>query len=273
VKQLLCNNKEINLDSENPSWKKTSFWIACRNGHIEIVKLLLNEERIDINKGKYSRTPFELACSLGHTGIVKLLLNDKRIDVNIQDKLFDQEKTAFYLACENGRTEVVKLLFEDQRIDVYQPDNVGCTPLYIACQKGHVDIVKFLLKDKMYKTNNDNHLQTACVYGRFEVVKWILAIQTDLNIRWEEDDDDGRTLIRSVLDGLEEECDEYSDDEDCDAFMERAKNYGGTVGLLKAFQIYPNEVRNKLKIELGLTGNIYIYFISFLFTLLFCYFQ
>jgi len=62
VKELLENNPEIDLNYEsNNEWmKRRPLTIACSNGHIEIVKLLLNHERIDINKGnRDDETPFK----------------------------------------------------------------------------------------------------------------------------------------------------------------------------------------------------------------------
>jgi len=59
------------------------FYVVCQNGHIEIVKLLLKDERIEINwKNNNGQTPFFIAFWNGHIDIVKLLLNDERVDVN-----------------------------------------------------------------------------------------------------------------------------------------------------------------------------------------------
>jgi len=63
------------------------FYSACGHGYIEIVKLLLNDKRADINKaGKYSPTPFLIACLNGKTEVVKYMLESGReIDVNKKD--------------------------------------------------------------------------------------------------------------------------------------------------------------------------------------------
>jgi len=52
------NNQQIDLNYENESGR-TPFYFACRAGHIEIVELLLNDDRIDVNKAnRYDKTPF-----------------------------------------------------------------------------------------------------------------------------------------------------------------------------------------------------------------------
>ena len=56
-------------------------------GYIEIVKLLLEDYRIDVNKAdNIGYTPFYIACQEGHIEIVKLLLEDYRIDVTKADE-------------------------------------------------------------------------------------------------------------------------------------------------------------------------------------------
>ena len=52
----------------------TGFIEACWKGHTEIVSLLLQESRVDVNKGdKNGKTGFMYACWMGHTEVVRLL--------------------------------------------------------------------------------------------------------------------------------------------------------------------------------------------------------
>jgi len=88
---------------------KTPLYIACEKGYIEIVKLLLNDRRVDINKAENdAKTPFWIACERGNIEIVKLLLNDKGI--SIKKKIHG--KNAFDIARTNNHSEVMKLIKE-----------------------------------------------------------------------------------------------------------------------------------------------------------------
>ena len=107
------------------------------------MKLLLNDNRVDINKAdKHGETPFCVACENGHLDIVKLFINDNRIDVN---QTSDNCQTPFCVACYLGKTEVVKYLLESGReIDINKKDNDGKTGLDWAREKGNTDIVELI---------------------------------------------------------------------------------------------------------------------------------
>ena len=66
------------MDGRHCAWPQ-------RNGHVEIVKLLLDKEA-DVNVAdKEEWTPLHVASENGHVEVVKLLL-DKEADVNAADK-------------------------------------------------------------------------------------------------------------------------------------------------------------------------------------------
>ena len=71
------------------------FQIASNNGHLDIVKLLLNDSRVDpSDRNNYA---IRIASQYGHTEIVKLLLNDSRVYNKL--KLDNNElykKSSFY---------------------------------------------------------------------------------------------------------------------------------------------------------------------------------
>ena len=162
---------------------------AAKNGHSEVVKLLLAVPGIDVNKeGRVwyisdddrDSIPLERAAENGHAEVVKLLLAAPGIDVN---KHYPLEKAA-----ENGHAEVVKLLLAAPGIDV----NLGGL-LAEAAKNGHAEVVKLLLAapgidvnkecEDWYNSEDDcedDHgstpLERAAENGHTEVVKLLLAV-------------------------------------------------------------------------------------------------
>jgi len=100
---------------------------------------LLADPRTDVNEPETTGgTPFYLACQEGHQEVVTLLLADKRVDVN---KLEDGNASPFSMACVDGHREVVSLLLADMRVDINKATKTQCTPLWFASLNGHLPII------------------------------------------------------------------------------------------------------------------------------------
>jgi len=196
IVEKILELENVNVNWGDDEWNRTPLYKACFHGHVHIVKILLQDPRIDVNKSAHEGfTPFYLACSHGHSEIVKLLLNDERTDVNRTTK---QDASPFYIACQEGHLEVVKLLLKDPRIDVNHPLNDQSTPFFIACQNGELEIVKLLLNDQRIDINQTGEedstaFWTSCFNGRLEIVKWLLASErkVDIEIKWKGEDRNG----------------------------------------------------------------------------------
>ncbi|MBQ3526920.1 MAG: ankyrin repeat domain-containing protein [Akkermansia sp.] len=122
---------------------ETPLYWAARDGHTEIVKLLLAAPGIEVNKAHmYGETPLYWAAFYSHTEIVKLLLAAPGIDVNKADW---DGRTPLYQAAWHGHTECVKQLLAAPGIDVNKADKNGITLLSRAAYEVHTECVKLLL--------------------------------------------------------------------------------------------------------------------------------
>ena len=164
VKLLTEKGADINVKD---GMGYTPLYWACEEGHLEVVKLLIQQEvGVPININPLLR----LAARGGHTQLVKLLIG-KGADVNARNR---DGNTSLHWAAEKGHIEVVKLLLE-KGANVNVQDIHGRTPLYWAAQYGYTEIVKLLLEKEADVNAKDNDgktpLHSAALKGHSEVVK------------------------------------------------------------------------------------------------------
>ena len=102
--------------------------MASKQGHTNIVKILLGHAQIDINKAKNDgRTPLLVACVKGHVEVVRVLLQRADVDINAKTtkknsiNFVEAGATALSVASEKGHTEILELL---KRTD--EKDDSGC---------------------------------------------------------------------------------------------------------------------------------------------------
>lgn len=103
--------------------------IACTNGNIDIVRLLLGHRECDINAEYTSRlvsqTALHISCLIGNVDIVQLLLN-ANIDVNAKYKKTEYRfisdikitQSSIHIACKNENIAIVRLLSAKEGIDI-----------------------------------------------------------------------------------------------------------------------------------------------------------
>ena len=181
VRCLLEDSKiELNKAQNNGL---TALYIATQDGHKKVVQLLLSDPRTDVNKpSKDGTTPLMIAARQGHKEIVQLLLSDPRTDVNIYREAF----TVLFMAAQKGRKEIVQLLLSDPRTEINKAED-GYTALHTAANNGHVEIIQLLLADSRIEINavdedNNNALSFATHKGHTEIVQlFIEDPRTDLN--------------------------------------------------------------------------------------------
>lgn len=147
----------------------TPLSIAAQEGHLEVVKLLLEKGAAIETKTNYRRAPVSTAAFYSNPAIVKVLAVKGTVEAI--------GATPLYIAAREGHLAVVKLLLEKgAAIEAKAED--GCTPLSTAAFNGHADVVKLLLErgaavEGKHK-DSVTPLAMAAQQGHLEVVRLLL---------------------------------------------------------------------------------------------------
>ena len=119
---------DINAGGETSGF--TPLYLACAHGHEELVRFLIVQPRIEVNKATTSgQTPLIVGSQNGDTTIVAILLNSPHVDINFRDS---SGATALYWASQMGRDEVVELLLFQGRTNKDIANKAGETPRQAA---------------------------------------------------------------------------------------------------------------------------------------------
>ena len=187
---------------------QTIFHAACQSGNLELVLYLIHhcdQLALDLNhQDTKGETALHIACRNGHTDVVNVLLDCEMLGIFSCPENSSNE-TIFHVACEDkrGNLTTVKLLIERSKgigLDLNKPNNCGWTAFHYACRNGDMEIVKLMVDNAEalflngLTTNNENILHIACDSGNLDVVKLLLdhpEIGFDINQR----DADGNTPI------------------------------------------------------------------------------
>lgn len=93
-------------------------------------------------KEGFAISPLHSACKNGHLHIVRYLVDEQLVDPTKNDNITSW--TPLHAACSKGHLEIVKYLIEEKRCDhtqVYQEEeSLPVSPLHVACGYGHIDI-------------------------------------------------------------------------------------------------------------------------------------
>ena len=137
--------------------KRTAFLCACKNGQKETVELFLKYSstlNISLNDfDHYDYTPLIYAAKKGHHEVVRILLQNEGIDVNGVD---EYNRTAFNWACINGNIKTVKVFIElavERNIDLNMQDNLTATGYINACIINYPTFKKYRKISQMLRDN------------------------------------------------------------------------------------------------------------------------
>lgn len=146
IVRYLCEWEKTNPNLSD-SWEHDTPLInAAKNGQAEIVKVLLQCDRVDLDLGNArGTTALGIAASKNQADIIRILLSGpRRADPNRPD---DNTHTPLYQAAAYGNLQAVQALLGAEGLDPNRRDEIdGTTPLKIAERYGRDKVAKVLKK-------------------------------------------------------------------------------------------------------------------------------
>nr|XP_022319766.1 transient receptor potential cation channel subfamily A member 1-like isoform X2 [Crassostrea virginica] len=123
---------------------RTPFHVAAENDNSVALETLYHASDSELNEqDSEGQTPLLLAVKEGHYNIVKVLLS-WGADIAIRDKNLC---SVIHIAARKGCINIIKILLEHDA-DINEKGENDNTPLHNACLEGHLKCVQLLLKNK-----------------------------------------------------------------------------------------------------------------------------
>lgn len=169
---LLNTGADVKI-KDNNGW--TPLHAASSNGHLEVVKLLL-DNRSDIivaNEGGW--TPLHVVSFNGDVKLARLFLQVCQDQANFKDT---SSRTALFYTAMRGRSEIMRLLLFN-KASANVKDRYNATPLITASRNGHGSTVKLLIEaeNHVFNCKDDLRLTTLCwarKNGNIETIQLLL---------------------------------------------------------------------------------------------------
>ncbi|XP_068741133.1 leucine-rich repeat serine/threonine-protein kinase 1-like isoform X3 [Montipora capricornis] len=180
AQELICEAESDGEESPNHN-TRNFLSVACENGHLEVVRKLV-DFGADVNHASYDYlTPLCAACMNGHTSIAKFLISSGAL---VHDPALGQS-SPILLACRSGNHDIIELLLSERPLLLRTH---GQLLLYETCRLGHVQAVRLLIKkgvdinpSPLLVTTTDAEarvpgvpLQGACVGQQTSVVNYLI---------------------------------------------------------------------------------------------------
>jgi hypothetical protein len=247
VKKLL-NNYEININKNDDC----SFCWICSKGYIDIIKYLLNLPNNNININTLENFPFRVACQNGHMDIIKLLLTIEENNIDV-DKIF-------HTACKNNNIEIIKTLGQymfDEQYDMHDDFS-------FVCSIGHNNIIKELIDisngELTINKNDTETIDSICKNGHTDVIDILLDnITKKIDTLRNEINDSSDNGFKNTLDSsINIHIHETS--ELCNEILKSLCKYGR---LLKIKYIFNHKLCSKFDININILFSVACEYVQF----------
>uniref|UniRef100_A0A3B4B672 Uncharacterized protein n=1 Tax=Periophthalmus magnuspinnatus TaxID=409849 RepID=A0A3B4B672_9GOBI len=136
---LLLEKGGVPLESKDAEGR-TALHVACWQGSVEMVNLLLKYSANPNAQDSEGRPPLHSIAWTGHTQVGRKLLETPGIDI---DLCCNQGATALSIAAQEGNVNIVAMLL-DKGANPEHVDKYNRTPVKVAAKHGHANIIRLL---------------------------------------------------------------------------------------------------------------------------------
>ena len=169
----------VRMDFQSDLATNAAFMSACKEGRVtEVEHLLHAPQNPDARDAQNKWMGIHLAAGNGHLDVVRLLL-EAGVD---KDAAMQGGARALHLAALRGQLDIVRFLLE-AGADKDAVEQRGARALHFAADQGHLDVVRFLLEagaDKdAVEQRGARALHLAANHGHLDVVRLLLKAGAD----------------------------------------------------------------------------------------------
>jgi len=161
---------------------RSLFEAVKNNDYAAAANFLRNGTNVN-EHGPNGLFPIHIACKNGNLEMVKLLVDVGGADVNECAITEYAKKSTMQLATETDNLSLVKYLFE-KGVDVVGEKGKGCNPLSNACSNGNLDMARFLVDSKAPIDGTgriDIPLRWAAIENYLDVVVFLVENGANIN--------------------------------------------------------------------------------------------
>ena len=148
----------------------TALWVAATNGHLAVVRHLIEQNAEVDARTSTNSTPLRTAAFSGHLDIVRCLVEN---GAEVNARKFDLS-TPLMVACYNNHIDVASYLVENGA-DIHLEDRNGDTALHDAARRGHVELVSKLLAEQKQNHKCLTPLLAASNDCKIEMVEYLVT--------------------------------------------------------------------------------------------------
>jgi ankyrin repeat protein len=176
--EVLATENPQDVNSRGFDFDETPLHVASENGHVDVVRLLIEHGADIAAQGRDRNTPLHEASINGHVDVARLLI-EHGADIAARSVL---ESSPLHEASEGGHVGVVRLLIEHGAGAAAQ-GWLGRTPLHLASNCGHVDVARLLIEHGAYPVAQNKHgttpLHEASKNGYVDVARLLIEHSAD----------------------------------------------------------------------------------------------